>query len=907
MTWLRRCARRLRGAFSRFDDRAVRHEVDLHLDLLAEEFRDQGFSELEARRRADRAFGNRTRTVELTRAVTTLPWLESLLNDVVYGARQLRRSPAVTILAVASLAIGIGANTAVFSIVDALVLRPLPVPASDRLAALSIGDQDATRVDGSRWSYAFWKAFAQHHTQFDGAMAWSPTRVSVSRDSTLQTVDAVLVSGGFFAALRLPVSMGRPLERSDDREGAPPVVVISHSYWQRQFGSAPDVIGRTILVRETPFAVAGVTPPGFDGIEIGQATDIILPLSTEALGRGAESNLRPPFDGLNMWLRIAVRLRSDQTLESGSAIVRGLQPQLREASIPAAFPQLRQTLLREPIGLVSAANGLSRVRQLYRRPLNALIVVVGVVLLLACVNVANLLLAQASARERELGVRLALGASRRRVARQLLVESALLTCGGLAVGLLVARWASQALVAQFSTPNAPVTLGLSLDWRALAVTSTLGVITTLVCGTAAALRVNTVAPGSALSNVAYGTTASRRTRIPDGLLAIQIALSLTLIVAASLFVGTFVRLTSVPLGFDRDAVLLATAQAKVPPEQRLALYERLAEVVRAVPGVAKAAASTVALVSAWNVPIIVTPVRAAGAPATSGGEAKSLFVTPEWFATYGLDIVAGRDFHQGDTAASAPVMIVNRAFVDRYFSGRAGVGETVGVALGLKGEYALPRRAIVGVVENAVYQSLREAPPPTVYLPLAQYDYPVAMAPSIFINVRGKTLPVAALAKDVMTAIRGVDPTLTGSTRTLASYVMESIRQERILAELSGLFGAMAVFLAAAGLFGITSYSVARRRREIAVRVAVGASRRDVMRAVMGRVVVPIALGLALGIAMSTWLLRLVSALFFGVSSGDPLLLILASAALVGTALLAAWIPAGRAHAVNAAGILRAS
>jgi len=410
MTWLRRCGRRLRGAFSRFDDRAVRQEVDLHLDLLTEEFRDQGFSEVEARSRAERTFGNRTRAVELTRAVTTLPWLESLLNDVIYGARQLRRSPAVTILAVASLAVGIGANTAVFSIVDALVLRSLPVPAPDRLAALSLGDQDATRVDGSRWSYAFWKAFVPHHTQFDGVMAWSPVRVSASRDSTVQPVDGVFVNGGFFAALRLPVGLGRPLEQTDDRDGAPSVVVISHGYWQRQFGGAADVIGRTILVHETPFAVVGVTRPGFIGLDIGQAADIILPLSTEALVRGAQSFLRPPFDGMNMWLRIGVRLRSDQSLESGSAILRGLQPQLREASLPAGFPQLRETHLREPIGLISAANGLSRVRQLYRRPLNALMLVVGVVLLLACVNVANLLLAQATAREQELGV--AVGARR---------------------------------------------------------------------------------------------------------------------------------------------------------------------------------------------------------------------------------------------------------------------------------------------------------------------------------------------------------------------------------------------------------------------------------------------------------------------------------------------------------------
>ena len=354
-------------------------------------------------------------------------------------------------------------------------------------------------------------------------------------------------------------------------------------------------------------------------------------------------------------------------------------------------------------------------------------------------------------------------------------------------------------------------------------------------------------------------------------------------------------------------MLLATAQANVPPEQRLALYEHLVEVVRAVPGVAQASASTMTPVSFSNAPIVVTPVRGAGAPASSGGEARSLFVTPGWFATYGLGVIAGRDFTRSDTARSAPVMVVNRAFVDRYFDSRAAVGEIVGLALGVAGEYALPRRAIVGVVENAVNQSLREAPPPMVYLPLAQYDYPVAMNAFIAINVRGKTVPVAALTKDVTTAITGVNPRLTVTTRTLANQVMESIRQERILAELSGLFGAMAVFLAAAGLFGITSYSVARRRREIAVRVAVGASRRDVMRTVLGRIVVPIAFGLAFGIALSMWLSRLVSALFFDVSPVDPLLLMLASAALVGTAFLAAWLPARRAHDVNSATILRAS
>lgn len=910
MAWLRRFGRRLRGVFARHDHRDVRAEMELHLDLLTEEFREQGLTEGEARRRATRTFGNRTRVVERTREVTTWPWIEGLLKDVVFGARQLRRRPAVSLLAFASLAIGIGANTALFSIVDALVLRSLPVPEPDRLAALSLGDEDRTRVDGSRWSYAFWKAFAAHRVQFDGVMAWSPVRVPGPRDEPTPPIDGVFVDGGFFATLRQPVGLGRPLTPRDDGDGAAPVAVISHGYWQRRFGGAPDVVGQALVIHDTPFMIVGVTGPGFTGLEVGQAADVFLPLSAESIVRGAQSFLRPPFDGMNMWLRIGARLRPGQSLENGAAIVRGLQPELRDASIPAGFPQLRDTLLREPIGLVSAESGLSRIRQLYRRPLHVLIVVVGVVLLLACVNVANLLLAQATAREHEIGVRLAIGGSRWRVARQLFVESALLTTAGVVAGLGLAQWAAQALVARFSTPNAPVTLALSLDWHVLAVTSALGVITTLACGTAAAMRVNAVAPGRALTGAVFSAGERRRTWLPQALLAVQMALSLTLVVAAGLFIGTFARLTAVPLGFDRDLVLLANAaaaQAGVPPDQRGALYERLVESVRAVPGVAEAAASTITPISTSSAPVAVTAVGGSAPPGSALGEARSIFVTPGWFATYGLPVLAGRDVTGSDTSTSVPVMVVNRAFVDRFLADHDALGASVGIAVGPRAEMSLLARTVVGIVENGVYQSLRDAPPPTIYVPLAQYDYPIPLNTSIAISVRATAGSPAVLARDVTTAITQVNPRLTVTTRTLSSQVNESIRQERLLAELSGLFGAMALFLAAAGLFGVTSYSVARRRREIAVRVAVGASRRDVIRAVMARVVVPIGLGLALGGLLSIWLARFVSALFFGVAPGDVGLLLIAGGALAGTSLLAAWIPARRAHAVNPVEILRAS
>jgi predicted permease len=902
-----RLVRRLRGVVARAGGRDVNDELQLHLDLLAEEYRAEGLSDADARARAQREFGNPTRLAEQTREVSTVPWIESALKDVAYGLRQLRRQPLVTTLAVVSLAIGIGANTAVFSIVNGLALRTLPVPAPERLAALSLGDQEVSRVDGSRWSYVFWRAFEAHRAQFDGVMAWSPTRVTVGAGDAAEPVDGVFVDGGFFRTVRAAVMRGRPLGSEDDRPGAAPVVVISHGYWQRAFGGAGDVIGHTLSISETLFEVVGVTEPAFTGLEVGQAADLILPLSAEAVVRGAQSFIKPPFDAMNMWLRIGVRLREGQTLEHGAAVVQALQPRLREAALPAGFPQLRDTFLREPMTLVSASTGLSRLRQLYRRPLDVLMAVVGIVLLLASVNVASLLLAQATARAPEIGLRLALGGSRWRVARQLVIEAALLTAGGLVLGLMVAQVAARVLIAQLSSAASPVTLDVGLDGRVLAATMMIGVLTTLVCGTAAAWRVNTVAPAHTLIDASRGAVGGHRARPSSVLLGCQVGLALTLVVAAGLFMGTFARLLSVPLGFDRDAVLLANvsvARADVPPGARLAFYERLVDAVRAVPGVAFASASTLTPVSASFAPIGVRPITDDGMGPMA--EARSAFVTPDWFATYGLPLLRGRDISASDSSTSAPVVVVNRALAERFFPGRDAVGESIGLSVGPDGALALPSRTIVGVVENAIYRSLREAPQPTAYLPLAQYDYPVPVSAFIALNIRAASGSPLALARDVSTAMTGVNPQVAVTTRTLAGQVRESVRQEQLLASLSGLFGAIALLLAAIGLFGVTGYAVARRRSELAVRLAVGATWTDVVRTVLGRFVAPVGLGLTAGVALATWLARFVSSLLFGVTPSDPAILALSCGALVASMVAAAWIPVHRALRIDPSEVLRA-
>lgn len=910
MTWLRRIVRRLRGVMSRTDARDVRDELQLHMDLLADEYRAQGLSDGDARARATREFGNTTSLTERTRAVTTYLWLEGLLRDVVYASRQLRKTPGVTLLAVTSLAVGIGANTAVFAVVNALVLRSLPVPNAERLVALSLGDVEQTRIDGARWSYALWHAFSEHRSRFDGVMAWSPARVTVSQDGTAVVANGVLVNGEFFATLQVPTTLGRTIVAADDSPTSPPVAVISHGYWQRHFGGIADVVGRTLDVRGTSVAVVGVTPPWFTGLEVGQAFDFALPLSAEPLVRGAQSFLEAPFDRMIFWLRIGARLKREQSLDGASALVRGLQPQLREASFPTQFPELKGTFLQEPFRFADASNGLSRLRNLYRQPLYVLLAIVGLVLVLACLNVANLLLGQATARGRELALRLALGASRWRVARQLLVESALLTAVGVAAAVLISRWAARALVAQFSSSLAPVSLNAGVDWRVLLATSAIGILATFVCGTAAALRVRAEAPWHAADDTGHMGRDGRRSWATNGLLTAQVAMSLTVVITAGLFINTFVRLTTVPLGIDRESVLIANVNAlrsEIPPSEAVAAYQRLVEAVRVVPGVAQAAASTSTPVSVANAPVFVTPMDSSGGTSASAGEAKSVYVTRGWFQTYGLPFIAGRDIQAEDSESSPPIMVVNRAFVERFFPGSSGLGESSRIGVGARGEKALLPRTVVGIVGNAVYQSPREAPQPTIYIPLTQYDYPLPVAAGISIGVRSAAGVPAALAKDVSTAIAAVNPRLTVTTRTLSSQVSESLRQEHVLARLSTLLGAMALFLAATGLFGVTSYGVARRRSELAVRIALGASGADVIRDVVLRVVGPVALGLAGGAVLSTWLARFVSTLFFGVTPGDPTTLLIGTLALTSTALVAGWIPARRALRIDPVEALRSS
>ncbi len=701
--------------------------------------------------------------------------------------RALHATPIVSIVATLSLALGIGANTAIFSLVNSLLLRALPVDAPQ---------------------------------------------------------DGIYVTGAYFTVLGVPPLVGRTIIRADDVRGGGndgPVAVVSYAFWQRHFGGAADAIGRALTIERVPFTVIGVTPPEFFGSEVGRAFDVAIPLGDEPLIRGAETALDRRS---TWWLNVMLRLKPDQSIEAATASMRGLQPQIREAAMPPDWNARNQAeFLKAPLTLTPAAAGTSSLRTRYERPLLTILVVVALVLLIACANIANLLLARATARRHELSVRLALGASRWRLARQLLVESLVLSGAGAALGLAFAAWGSRALVAQLSTQMNRVMLDLSLDWRVMAFTAGVTIATALLFGTAPAFRAARVAPIDALKEQGRGTSSEARISVSNGLVVAQVALSLVLVVAGGLFVRTFMRLANLRLGFERDQVLVINMNAmrsRVPATERAGLFDKLATTAAAVPGVAHSAASVVTPVSGmtWN-----NRINVPGAPEMSDREKQALInmITPGWFATYGTRILAGRDVDARDTKAAPPAALVNEAFLRRFFPGqlpRAVLGRTVEFPSGAVTGPPPPPSTIVGIVEDAVYRNLREPIRPTLYQPLVQYDatrFPLASAS---ISVRAAAGSPTQLSRSIAAALTAFDRDLAFNVRPLADQVNASLIQERIVAMLSGFFGGLALLLAALGLYGVTSYGVSRRRTEIGIRMALGAAPAGVVRLVLSRVTI---------------------------------------------------------------------
>ncbi len=814
------------------------------------------------------------------------------------AVRALRATPIVTTVAVLSLALGIGANTALFSILNTLLLRSLPVNDPQQLAIV------ATDEDRDSFTNPIWEQIRDRATLFAGAATWSGGRFNTARSGETEFVQGLYVSGRFFDVFGVPPMLGRTFTERDDRRGGGadgPVAVISYDYWQQRFGGAADAIGRTLLMDGVTFTVVGVTPPEFFGPEVGSKFEVAIPLATEALIRGRDSLLD---ERSAWWLTIIVRRHAGQSLEASTAALRGVQPQVREATIPPRYrPEDIPNYLKEPFRLVPAASGASYLRYRYQRPLTTIMVVVGLVLLIACANIANLQLARASARRHELSVRRALGASRLRLSRLLLTESLVLSGCGATLGLLFAQWGSRILVRQLSTAANVVFLDLSIDWRVLAFTALVTIATALLFGTAPSLRAAKVEPNEALKEHGRSIAGDARFGLGSALVIAQVALSLVLVVAAGLFVRTFLTLTSQPLGFDPDRVLVAAVNAsaaRVEPADRVPLFERLREAAAGVPGVTAAAASAVTPISGstWQYRIDLPdgpplPERERGVHVNiiSGG----------FLQTFGTRLIAGRDFTTADGAGAPPVVIVNEAYARKFLNGQNPLGKRVHIA-GSPSRPAVSRE-IVGYTQDAIYRNLRQGVPPTIYIPLGQQP---EMRPAISISVRAASGSPALLTRGVADALNRTSPGLAITFRPLAEQVRSSLTQERLVASLAGFFGALALLLAAIGLYGVTSYAVSRRRTEIGIRMALGAAPWSVVRMVLSRVAWLVSAGVAAGAIVTFWAATFVSTLLFGLTPRDPATLTVATLLLGAIGALAGWLPAWRASRIDPARVLRA-
>jgi putative ABC transport system permease protein len=629
---------------------------------------------------------------------------------------------------------------------------------------------------------------------------------------------------------------------------------------------------------------------------VGQVFDLAIPLATQPLVRPRANVL----DGRSVWwMNIMARLAPGDTAARASARLVALQPQIRAATLPTGRrPEDAARYLAEPFALVPAPGGRSPLRGTYGEPLTALLSVAALVLLIASANIANLLMARAAARRRELTLRLALGASRARIARQLFSESLLLASAGAVLGAALAGWGSRALVAQLTTFSTSVHLNLGLDWRVLAFTTIVTAIAAMLFGVAPALSINRLSPNDALKE--RGGAFAGRDRLRHASVVVQVALSLTLAVAAGLFTRTFVALATRDAGFSRGGVLLVSADVGRNPVTgagRIALFERFEEAVRAVPGVASASiSSTTPMARAgWNTFIAVPP----NSPLTRRERSCWInAVSPGWFETFGLRLAAGRDFDAGDRAGAPVVAVVNRTFASRFLPGVNPIGAVfTSVAPDSNVNYT-----VVGLVEDSVYRSLRAPMEPTMFLPVGQWDGPSSVAT---IGVRAARGSASALAHGVAAAVEQADPTATLSFRTIEEQVSAALAQERLIALLAGFFGVLGLILAAVGLYGVTAYAVTSRRAEIGVRMALGASADTVVRLVLRRVAWLVGLGIAGGAALSAWAVTFAQALLYGLQPRDPLTFAASALTLAVVAATAAWIPARRAARIDPIQALR--
>lgn len=847
-----------------------------------------------------------------------------MFADFRYALRQFAKSPGFAVVAILSLALGIGANTAVFSVMNTVLLEELPVKNPQELVIFNwLAEENVGPPSSSGWrqqepgskkststsfAYPAFDAMRTNPGALSEVFAFAPQGgLNVIVDGAAEIVQGgQVVSGTYHRGLGVPAAAGRLMTPEDDQPSAPPVVVISYRYWQRRFGGDSAAIGKAITVNGVPVTIIGVTAPAFNGTQqVGEVTDITLPLAHD------KAITRAPWDTRaagNWWLRIMGRMKPGATLEQTRVSLEDVyqgtaRGHMRLSTLPGApavdpanvpVPQLRA---------VPGGQGLYEARRGYEKSLRLLMGVVGLVLLVACANVANLLLARGAARRREIAVRLALGASRARLVRQLLAESVLLAGLGAAAGLAFAWWGAQALIAMQPFGSTPLQFDTSLDWRVLGFASAAALLTGIVFGLAPALRATKLSLTSEFQGGVRSLGAGSRSALAKSLMVSQVALSLVLLVGAGLFIRTLRNLQNVDVGFNREQLLLfnlnAAANGATAP-QALALYERIRERVAALPGVRSASFSRITPLaqSNWtnsvNVPgYVQTSLRESGVQMNGLGR--------DYLATLELPVLRGRDFEPRDNSAAAPkVAVVNQAFAKKYF----GQEDIIGRRIGTGRENTTPDIEIVGLIRDAQYSDVRTAVRPQMFIPYAQLDGNNAGNAAYVVRFTGGEV---AITNAIRAAVRDIDANLPLiRVSTLVAQIDRLFTQERLFAKLCSMFGALALLLAAVGLYGLMSYAVLRRTGEIGLRMALGALPGHVLLMILRESLALVGAGVALGLLGAWAASRLVATMLFGLSAADPLTYALVALMLIVVASLAALLPARRASRTDPMIALRA-
>ena len=876
--------------FKRRMDRDMADELAFHQSMLKDKLLREGISQADADAATRRRFGNTRRWHERLRELWQFRWLENLMRDVSYSARVLRHSPGFTAVAVITLALGVGANTTVFSMINGLLLRPLPVPASDRLAVFGI-DMARPSINYG-FSEPLFRSLERRHEVFSDVFAFNQEKFQVRSSNGTETVAGQFVSGDFFSALQTPPLLGRTLTTADDRKGGNPAgfgVVISEGFWERWFNRAPNVIGQKLEIDNMTFTIVGVMPKPFIGANPLQRPEIFAPLATEQLINGGRSMISAGVHA--WWLTVMGRLQPNATLAKANAQAGSIGSAVLHQATSDAHWIAEKERTHFHFTVESGSAGFTYVRLFFSKPLFAVFAMCGGILLLACLNLASLLMARGAARQRELATRLAMGATRRRLLQQLLVESLLIAIAGTAAGLAIAPFVGRSLSALLVGGQFANHIDTSLDVRVFAFGALVALVATLLVGLVPALQATSSNLNEQIKNGQHATQAHEHRRIlPRMMMASEVALALMLVVGAGLLASSLVRLYKSGVGFEPhgiENIYFSMDQQPLKGDELMQFYREMADGLRRQPGVQSVSYANIIPFSdrQWD--------EYFSAP---GGKSSNIYenaVAPEYFRTMRIPLFEGRDFRWNDTIPGGLKVILNQTAAKFLFPDRSPIGQTI-----TKQEFdKFFRYEVIAVVGNAKYEDLRSAPPPTAYVPMTQDDGEHSRSYYAVTRSNGPAAPLASAARTLAQRTGANIPAPV--MMSMSTSIDESLGAERTMAMLSVFFAVCALVVTAIGLYGTLAYATARRTSEIGIRMALGANREQVAAMIFRQNSAVALAGTGAGLIAALLASRALASFLYGTSARDPWVFAGSIFALALIAAAASLLPALRAARIN--------